>query len=892
MRRLFLIVFMLICLGQMASAQQRDKVDEDLLQRMALMEDGESVEINIILRAQYEPAEMRRKSSVFGSAEARKSFVVEELKDFSQSSQQGLLLDMGAFTRSSKISRVKSHWIVNAINCFATAEAIEELSLHPAVLAIGFDKKYQLIWENEKRATAEPVRGIAPNITKIGADVVWNMGYTGQGIVVAVLDSGVNYDHTDLVDCMWEHPDFPYHGYNFADDNNDPKDDEGHGTHCAGTVAGTGVSGTRTGVAPSAKIMAVRIMNSDGEGQLSHSLAGIEFAIENGAHVLSMSFGYSGGGANTTRIALREAMVNTLEAGVVAAVAAGNDGSGFGPLLYPVPRNVGLPGNCPPPWLHPDQTIEGGLSAVISIGATDENDRKAKFSSIGPATWQAVEGFADYAYNPGIGLIRPDICAPGVDIVSLSHSNNSGYREDSGTSMATPCMAGVIALMLSKQPDLTPADICRILETTAVPLSETKSNYTGSGRVDAVAAMEALSLVPLVVKDQAIAETAGNENGRWNPGETVTLSVTLENKADSTLKNVTAELTSSNEFVTINKKNASFGDFKANETKAFDNAFEVTLSKDAPGNQEIVLMLNITTSGVSDALLLKTMIYDYVLRIVGIENHEQPNEPEETREEEAAGFSIYLINEGNEDASELWGALATNSPTVTVESEAYYGTLYQGQYKPRRFDVVMSTDAKPRYEIPMTMTVSDKNGKTTELAFVWKEESDFPASCGNLLEYDARIEGTEVTLQWQTSDSDTAPTMFVLYRDNEFLTTTAETSYTETMADVAHTYCVEALYEAGCTSRESCIYASTVGIADRHSNVRLYPNPANGFLIVEGANLASVNVYNTLGQAVERLRVEDNSVSINTSNYVPNLYILETISKEGVKSCRKFIVKH
>ena len=126
---------------------------------------------------------------------------------------------------------------------------------------------------------------------------------------------------------------------------------------------------------------------------------------------------------------------------------------------------------------------------MIAVGAVNGNDQAADFTSQGPVTWTNTE-FGDYAYDPGIGLIRPDICAPGVGIKSLDYLTTNGYCTMDGTSQATPCVAGVIALMLSKNPELTPSDICRIIEETSLKLSDHKSNITGVGRIDALAAIQ------------------------------------------------------------------------------------------------------------------------------------------------------------------------------------------------------------------------------------------------------------------------------------------------------------------------------------------------------------------------------------------------------------------
>ena len=185
-------------------------------------------------------------------------------------------------------------------------------------------------------------------------------------------------------------------------------------------------------------------------------------------------------------------MNTTLAAGIIASVAAGNEGDLQ--YMFPIPDNVRTPGDCPPPWLHPDQTLIGGISSVICIGATNSGDGIAGFSGRGPSTWEYISGFNDYPYSPEMGLIRPDIVAPGVNIKSLAHYSNYGYENGwNGTSMATPCAAGVMALMLSKNPNLIPAQIDQILEETAYVLSTSKNNTSGSGRVDA---LEAINQVP------------------------------------------------------------------------------------------------------------------------------------------------------------------------------------------------------------------------------------------------------------------------------------------------------------------------------------------------------------------------------------------------------------
>ena len=522
-------------ISQNTIAQNYAKIDVALQQEMILRDSTELIRINIILNQQYDQAEMRSKSSVYRTKEQKRSFVIDELKSFSKEEQQGL---MNLLSTMPDVSDVQTFWIANLINCYANIEAIEEITLHPDVLLIGFDKDENVLPE-KNLIHAAPTRGITYNILKVQADKVWASGYEGDGVIVAVLDTGINYDHDDLKNNMWSHPDFPYHGYNFVDNNNDPMDDNGHGTHVAGTVAGDGASGSQTGIAPKAKIMALKVLDW---APVSVWVSGIEFAIEYGAHILNLSLGYinwiNDGIYETYSLILRNAMVNVLEVGVIAAVAAGNEGDLI-EFMRP-PKNVRTPGNCPPPWLHPDQITTGGLSAVVCVGVTDIDDNIwysiGGASSIGPVTWQDIEEYEDYPYKPGMGLIRPDVCAPGEDIKSLDCWDNSGYVTYYGgwTSMATPCVAGVMALMLSANQELTPAQICEILETTAVRLpdiSSPKNNTFGSGRVDAYAAV----LTILCMRDLPTEEVIISQNTAWSESKCAIGTYIVNNGATLTI---------------------------------------------------------------------------------------------------------------------------------------------------------------------------------------------------------------------------------------------------------------------------------------------------------------------------------------------------------------------
>ena len=423
----------------------------------------------------------------------RRELAVSVLKAFATESQQPIVEALADFPEGT-VSDIHQSWIVNAVGCSATPLAIRQLSLRGDVEFISL-VTYQdiLIDPVEVREPTPEEQRLATTwgLEKINAPDVWALGYEGEGVIVAVVDTGVNYNHNDIHNQMWHDTAAGYHnGWNFANGTGDPMDTSGHGTHTAGTVAGNGTSGTQTGVAPHSTIMALKTaMTFSTEQQCWDAY---EFAVEHGASVVSSSFGWPQS-QNPNRQAWREVVENSLAAGVHHAIAAGNEGGN-----PTTPGDIRTPGDCPPPWLHPNQTTTGGLTSVVTVGATDSNDIIASFSSVGYSTWKLDAPWFDYPDTaPAIGLIDPDISGPGVDVVSLSYSNPSGYTTMSGTSMATPHIAGCMALLLDANPNLTNAQMDSLLEMTSVDLGTAgKDNYYGAGRVDIYqAVLAALEMV-------------------------------------------------------------------------------------------------------------------------------------------------------------------------------------------------------------------------------------------------------------------------------------------------------------------------------------------------------------------------------------------------------------
>lgn len=446
----------------------------------------------------YDNSQLARKTQGMTKSE-RRDFVIQDRMAFCQASQQEVMDFLNGF--KDEVGGIEQYWGFNGFRCDASEEVIALLEKRADVAYVYRDDKKKMVPDMVESKPGES-KDIAWHVEKVNAPAVWNYngstGYNGDGVIVAVVDSGVDYNHVDIAGSMWDGGEnFPNHGFDMCNNDYDPMDDYCHGTHVAGIIAGQGNAGTQTGIAPGAKIMAVKVLDSSGYGTDSDLISGVHFAMYHGADIINLSLGDPEMGPSST---YRDLFISVQDAGMIAAVAAGNVGDTQ--YTYPVPFNVECPGNCPPPWLHPDQVnlISGGTSGVVCVGATDSNDAHASFSSVGPVTWAAganVGDYNDYPYENGDasqpGLIRPDISAPGANVTSLNYQTVTGYVAYDGTSMATPCVAAVLALLLDANPELMPAELDSIIELTAASAGNTvKNNITGSGRIDALAAVNAL----------------------------------------------------------------------------------------------------------------------------------------------------------------------------------------------------------------------------------------------------------------------------------------------------------------------------------------------------------------------------------------------------------------
>nr|MEE4267600.1 S8 family serine peptidase [Candidatus Krumholzibacteria bacterium] len=379
----------------------------------------------------------------------------------------------------------KPLWLAGTIAARLNREDILELAGDPQVGLLYLDNTKSQTFGTKSNTES---RATAWHLTEIGAEMAWAQGLTGEGIVVGHLDSGVAYDHPDLSAAMWDGGSaFPHHGWDTVDEDDDPYDgdtDWGHGTHTAGLIVGNGASGTTTGAAPGATLMALRAV----PGYLDDLIEAMQFGLDNGVHLFSLSGGWGQAGADI-RAANRYNAELLLSIDVPWICAAGN-GDNYGGH-HAVPTDIASPGDCPSPWYAPS----GGATGVITVGATVQGGSVWEGSSFGPTSWDIDNTYGDtdyhdYPYTPG--LMKPDLAAPGANVTSTS--NHGGYITYSGTSMATPLITGVVCLLWSGSPQLLVPQVCELLETTATdlvasPASPGRDNYTGAGLVDLATAL-------------------------------------------------------------------------------------------------------------------------------------------------------------------------------------------------------------------------------------------------------------------------------------------------------------------------------------------------------------------------------------------------------------------
>jgi len=345
-----------------------------------------------------------------------------------------------------------------------------------------------------------------PNIELLQAPMLWDIGITGDGVLIGNIDSGVDFGHPDLANAAWGNPnEIPGNGIDddnngFVDDidgwdfvtgSNDVTSFDSHGTNTAGLMVGDGANGIITGMAPDAKMIACEI-----SGETLYWLAQ-QYCMDNGVDVISSSFSYKWPDPKPDYHMHRTMCEMELAFGIIHAQSIGNQGNSL--LTYPIPWNVSAPGNAPGPFDHPqidDTTRRTSIMGCAGI-ELDPLDDLYTPSGQGPSAWEDITfydgdypwgqdpAFWDYPYQGGAldGLLKPDMCTytGGVTTTTFGQSYNPGF---SGTSAATPQLGGAMLLLRQLQPLALPRHVAGALELTAEDLGPAgKDTRFGSGKV-------------------------------------------------------------------------------------------------------------------------------------------------------------------------------------------------------------------------------------------------------------------------------------------------------------------------------------------------------------------------------------------------------------------------
>jgi subtilisin family serine protease len=435
--------------------------------------------------AQVDPVLLERTGTIhvllqFDSAEVDPSATrwdaITQLEDHARQTQAPALAILGEL---DGVTVVNTHWLLNAIVIEVDTDVVPIQLLASVEGVEGVYSNYAVYTLRTTHAQALPA-DVSPyettyGLDRINAPEVWDQyGVTGSGVTVAVLDTGVNVSHPDVGLYRDDLTDPTYAGgwaefdvFGNQVQGSVPSDGEGHGTHVSGTVAGGNASGRNIGVAPDVRLLHGKVMDDTGAGSLSGVVGGMEWAIRQGADVMSMSLGFE----DVIGVERFIPVVRNAEStGTLVIAAIGN--SGFG--------TSGSPGN---------------VYDTLSVGMSDVNDG-IHFRSSG----EVIQ--TDAEWGPGTSsqygwptqYIVPNVAAPGVGVESADTAG--GYSLKTGTSMATPHVAGAAALVISAADrELTPAEVKEALVASATKPSgfppQPDTRY-GAGIIDALVAVESV----------------------------------------------------------------------------------------------------------------------------------------------------------------------------------------------------------------------------------------------------------------------------------------------------------------------------------------------------------------------------------------------------------------
>jgi hypothetical protein len=545
MKKLALVL--LLCTNSFYAYCYSPKIDPYLQLKMSEATDNSLIPVIIIFNEHLNLDDFSDISYDTPKNERRR-IVVERLQNYADNYQRSVREYLETKRTQNAIENYEIIWLTNAIVTSANIQVINELAENfENVNLIRYDATFpvEMLWDSKPvnapfidGSSFENVTSVPdPGVLLMNADDCWALGNKGKGALVANSDDGFWWKHPDLVKGIWQNlgEDANNNGktidilsgtssvYDAGDINGIDNDGNGkiddligwdfttnnynitaasHGSATLGHVVGDGTMGTQTGVSPEAKSLLLR--NASGEAA---QILGFQYSVLMGADVITSSLSWKWYFTPRPDYSqMRLATDMSLAAGVVHTNSTSNDGQS---TMAPIPINISTAGNCPPPWLHPEQLRRGNLSGVIGVGNVHcATDIITSTSPHGPSTWGNWHLWGPYTYpiDPNhkdypfsrtvpveipdsMGLLKPDVSAPGQGSISTYVSSGSGYGTFGGTSSATPHAAGCVALMLSINPEMLPQDISKVIELTSIEKGAPgKDSRYGTGRIDALAA--------------------------------------------------------------------------------------------------------------------------------------------------------------------------------------------------------------------------------------------------------------------------------------------------------------------------------------------------------------------------------------------------------------------
>ncbi|KPJ74216.1 hypothetical protein AMJ52_01475 [candidate division TA06 bacterium DG_78] len=499
---------------------------------------------------------------------------IQTFREIARNSQQPCIEYLSLFPK--KIEIVRQFWVFNGFHMRAIKDIIEEVALRNDVWYISHNVQIRIPPLERGRELSS--RGIEWNVKKVQADSCWSAGFTGEGIVIGHIDTGVYPDHEALIG-KWT-------GYWFDGIHGKPEpyDDHNHGTHTLGTILGGdgfGPFDSDIGVAPGAQYVCAKGFTAQGWGTYESLDPCFEFMAELKELVDIRAVSNSWGDDSTTALDFWQQCETWKSLGIFPVFANGNSGPGVGSAC--------TPGNYP---------------LVIGIGATDHNDNIASFSSRGPAPDYDPWNDPAHWYRPDWDLIKPDISAPGVNVRSAT--KNGGYASYQGTSMATPHVCGAVALLCQKNRAITPEELYNLITNNPDEPAQGApypNNTYGWGRLNIYKALQAtpemdipyLILIAYELSDPA---PGGNGNGQFEPRETVNLVTTIQNIGGADGYDVSGILYSDDNFITVHDDSSFFGNICLNDSASnVSDPYVISAHRLTPQGHTAIIKLIVSAQG-------------------------------------------------------------------------------------------------------------------------------------------------------------------------------------------------------------------------------------------------------------------------------------------------------